>query len=315
MRIEIDFTAANDPASQVWLDRILNKIEDGWHVWDTTTQANPNTLHGSIWLSDPRVRSMHTASIKRNAWTFPPRGKFVQVTTKPRTSDQLTPQDAARFSEEPLWILVENRQSDGAFVKRVVRELDKTLHGLWNSPGAPIRIDSLGGTGQMPQEVRRRTRGKNPRPRLVAMIDSDRKGPNDTDSAQARALLLKCQQRGIPCWILAKREAENYLPRVLLDARQGIGASDRQRIDAWDRLNDDQKNFFDMNNGLPNAPSATEAALFSGLHLAHQAVLSNGFGANVYQCWNIWNVQAKDELVRRGQGDLQRGIALIWKEV
>lgn len=36
MRIVIDSQAANDTASYRWLDRILSRIEDGWHVWDTT---------------------------------------------------------------------------------------------------------------------------------------------------------------------------------------------------------------------------------------------------------------------------------------
>lgn len=313
--IEIDVTAANDPASQDWLNRILNKMEDGWHIWDTTKQASPTTIQRSLWLRDPRVHELHVASIKRNAWTLAPHGRSVRVTTIPSGNNQLTPEQAARLAEEPLWILVENRRSDGAFVERVVTELDKALHKLWRRPGEPIRFDSLGGAGQMADEIRRRTRGKNPRPRLVAIIDSDRKGPDDTVGAKARSLLIECQKRGVPCWILAKREAENYLPRTLLSARQGIGVSDHQKIDAWDRLNDLQKNFFDMNNGLSSQPSEIEEELFSDLHQANHALLSDGFGANVYQCWCIWNVQAKHELDRRGQGDLQRGIALIRKEV
>ena len=56
--------------------------------------------------------------------------------------------------------------------------------------------------------------GKPYRQRLVAIIDSDRKGPNDTDSAAAPALRRQCERLGVSCWVLAKREAENYLPRI-----------------------------------------------------------------------------------------------------
>ena len=86
-------------------------------------------------------------------------------------------------------------------------------------------------------------------------------------------------------------------------------------VEAWDSLNDDQKNFFDMKNGLPDELSAVEDALFKDLSQGDRQVLSHGFGENVYKCWTHWNVQAKTELLRRSQGDLERGIELIRKEV
>ena len=248
--------------------------------------------------------------------TFAPHGRRVRVTARPNGADELKPEDAVRLADEPLVILVENRVSDGAFVKRVVTELDKSLHGLWRRPGDPVRFDSSGGAGQMPAEVERRTQGRRYRPRLVVITDSDRKGPDDTVSAGAQALSSQCEALGVSCWVLAKREAENYLPRILLGERQDAGADHARLVEAWDRLNDDQKNFFDMKNGLPEAPSAIEQALFAGLQLADRAVLSHGFGPNVYTCWTLWSkVQAKTELLARGQGDLEHGIDLIREEV
>ena len=320
MRIEIDSSAANDPDAHRWLDRILYKIEDGWHVWDTASQPDPNAIEATTWICDRGhqgnwVRQLLVASIQRGAWTLAPHERRVRVTACPGAANELKPENATRFAEEPFVILVENRDSDGAFVKRVVRELDKSLHGLWRRPGDPIRFDSLGGAGQMPEEVERRTQGKPYRPRLVAIIDSDRKGPNDTDSPAARALYRQCEKRRVPCWILAKREAENYLPRILLDERQDVGVDHARLVEAWDRLNNDQKNFFDMKNGLAATPSLTGQALFDGLSPADRTILSRGFGPNVYTCWTLWNVQAETELLRRGQGDLERGIELIQREV
>ena len=321
MRIEIDFSAANDPDAHRWLDRILYRIEDGWHVWDTASQPDPNANEAATWIRDrgPQggwVREMLVASIQRGAWTFAPHGRRVRVTARPNGVDELEPEDAVRLADEPLVILVENRVSDGAFVKRVVTELDKSLHGLWRRPGDPVRFDSSGGAGQMLAEVECRTQGRRYRPRLVVITDSDRKGPDDTASATARALCRRCEALGVPCWVLAKREAENYLPRILLGERQDAGADHGQLVEAWDRLNDDQKNFFDMKNGLPETPSAIEQALFDGLSSDDQTILSCGFGPNVYTCWTLWsNVQAKTELFARGQGDLERGIDMIRGEV
>ena len=47
MRIEIDFSATNDPDAHQWLDRILYRIEDGWHVWDTGSQPDPNAIEAA----------------------------------------------------------------------------------------------------------------------------------------------------------------------------------------------------------------------------------------------------------------------------
>ena len=320
MRIEIDPSAANDPDAHKRLDRILHRIEDGWHVWDTADPPDPGEMEATTWIRDPgrqgdRVREMLVASIQRSAWSLAPHGRSIRVTAHPCTPDELTPEDALRLAEEPLCILVENRISDGLFVERIVEELDESLHTLWNRPGKPVRIDSVGGQGQMPQEVEHRTSGKPYRPRLVAIVDSDRKSPDDDSSPDARRLRRACEKWDLPCWILAKREAENYLPRILLLARQDTGEDHERRVDAWDRLNDDQKNFFDMKNGLPNAPSDVERDLFGELSPADRKTLSDGFGPNVDKCWTLGNVSAKAELVLRGQGDLERGLELIRREV
>ena len=165
MRIEIDPNVANDPDSHGWLDRILHKIEDGWHVWDLTRTPDPEQIRATAWMQDPgrqghRLDEVLDASIQRGAWTSAPHGRCVRVKAHPTGADELNPEDAVRLAEERLVILVENRNSDGAFVWRVVTELDKSLHRLWQRPGEPIRFDSLGGAGQMLEEVEQRASRK-----------------------------------------------------------------------------------------------------------------------------------------------------------
>ena len=264
MRITIDVSAANDPDAHPWLDRILHTIEDGWHVWDLTETPDADAIEATTWVSDPgrqgsRLHELLIASTQRSAWTLAPHTRCVRVTAHPAAPDELAPKQASRLADEPLVILVENRDSDGAFVARVVTELDKSLHGVWRREEEPIRFDSVGGTGQMPQEVERRTRAVPYRPRLVAVIDSDRKGPGDSESGDARRLRRVCDEHGLPCWVLAKREAENYLPRVLLAARPNASAEHARMVEAWERLSDDQKDFFDMKRGLPEDPTAITA--------------------------------------------------------
>lgn len=203
MRIEIDAGAANDRDSHRWLDRILYRIEDEWHVWDTTSQSNTSALDATSWINDRGdqgqwVKDMLVASTQRDAWTSAPHGRSVRVTNSPEASDELMPEDAVRLADEPLYILVENRVSDGAFVERVVKELDQSLYVLWQRPGEPIRIDSVGGKGQMAQEVTRRKQGKPYRPRLVAIVDSDRKAPDAPASRDAQRLQNACNQKNLP---------------------------------------------------------------------------------------------------------------------
>ena len=150
----------------------------------------------------------------------------------------------------------------------------------------------------------------------MAVIDSDRKGPGDSQSGDARRLRETCDEHGLPCWVLAKREAENYLPRALLAEKPDAGTEHARMVNAWERLSDDQKDFFDMKNGLPRVPSAIEQHLFNGLPDVDRETLTAGFGPNVHECWNLWHVrEVGNELLTRGRGDLEHGIDLIRLEL
>ena len=316
MLITIDISAANDPGAHRWLDRILRRIEEHWHVWDLTGTPDADAIEATTWARDPgrqgaRLRELLVASTRRGAWTSAPHTRRVRVTTHPTAPEELAPEPASRLADESLVILVENRNSDGAFVKRVVTELDKPLHRLWKRNGEPIRFDSVGGAGEMRREVEKRANAVPYRPRLVAIIDSDRKGPKDPESVNARRLREVCDRHGLPCWVLAKREAENYLPRILLRAKPDAGGRHERLVEAWDGLSDDQKDFFDMKRGLPAAPS-----IFDELPKADRKILAAGFGSNLDECWNQWHVRGvRDELLARGRGDLERGVELIRKEL
>ena len=319
MRITIDIGAANDPDAHQWLDRMLARIEDGWHVWDVTATAGD--FEATRWFSDPgrqgnRLRELLVASTRRSAWTLAPHTRRLRVSRQPAAPDELMPEPAYHLVNEPLVILVENRFSDGAFVERIVKELDKSLRGLWSRQGDPIQFDSVGGVGQMPEEVERRVERVPYRPRLVTVIDSDRKGPEGPSSRNARRLRAVCDRHGLPCWVLAKREAENYLPRSLLGEKPNAGAGHARTLEAWERLSDDQKDFFDMKHGLPVNPSASEEDLFDGLPDVDREILATGFGENLHECWDLWHVrEVENELRVRGRGDLEFGIKLIRREV
>ena len=195
MRITIDISAANDPDAHQWLDRILHRIEDGWHVWDLTDTPDADAIEATTWVSDPgrqgsRLRELLVASTRRSAWTLAPHTRCLRVTAHPAAPDELAPEQACRLADEPLVILVENRDSDGAFVGRVVTELDKSLHGVWRREGEPIRFDSVGGADQMPREVESRTgavriaRGSSPSSTATERVRGTRRARTPGGSAR-----------------------------------------------------------------------------------------------------------------------------------
>ncbi len=317
MIIEIGVDAASDPDAHQWLDRLVGRIEDCWHVWQIDA---PEELGQTAWLRDDgragaRAGDLIRAAVHRSAYPFDPHTRQVRVTINPVDVDDATPEEAFRLADERLVVLVENRQSDGAFLRRVVAELDRTLNKYWSLTPSPIRIDDRGGKGQMPDEVLRCCENANSRPRMVVVVDSDRLGPNEQASGEARRLEAMCAEYQVPCWVLAKREAENYLPQPLLDARPNAGSDHALRALVWANLNDDQKDYYDMKDGLPGGNDGPQAQLFEGLSRDDTRALSNGFGENIDACWKEWAVQVRDALRQRGRGDLEHGVKLLRHEV
>lgn len=319
MLVEIDLAVADDPVAHRWLDRILHKVDDGWHIWDVPTEVDSADFEDSSWVRDRGskgewVRELLLASLKPGAWSSAPHGRRLLVTTSPIQTHELGPEDAARLAEEPLVVLVENRNSDGAFVERAATECDRALGRLWRRSGRPVQVDSTGGIGELPEEIERRCQGRAVRPRLVVVVDSDRKAPDMDESPEARRVRKVCEAYGVPCWVLAKRESENYLPRALLDGRRNAGLEHARRVGAWDRLNELQKDFFDMKEGLASNPTAAEEELFEDLPTEDVRTLGTGFGPNVWKCWHL-HMPIKKELLERGGADLKLGIELVRKAV
>lgn len=318
MIIEISRQAADDADAQRSLDRILIMIEEGWHLWggdDLEELANSRLVRGQG-RAERRAHDLLKAAITRGAYPARIHRRQVRVVLSPAEADDLRPEDAAEVAESPVIVLVENREADGDFLRRVVAELDRSLHRYWNAGGRErVVIDSVGGKGQMELQVKRACEGR-PRPRLVVIVDSDRRTPSSPASPEATRLHACCERYGVSCWLLRKREAENYLPRALLEARSDAGREHRRRVDAWGQLTPDQKDHYDMKDGLATEPYAEEEALFAALAPEVRAALTQGFGPRIGKCWQEWSgVQARAELVERSRGDLEQGLELLRSQV
>ena len=327
MRITIELSVANDSDSHQWLDRILHKITDGWHLWDTTDHKDSSAFEKTTWISERgakgnEILELFKKSIEREAWDSGLHNRWVSVTSLPLNEDELKPEAAAKLAEQPLCILVENQLNDGKFIRRILDEFDSDLSKLCSK--SAIKFDSVGGVKQMPDLVLDKMRESSSRPRLIAIADSDRRSRSDQESSAARDLRQVCGEHGVSCWILAKRSAENYLPSGLLRQLNPNDQGHADRVDAWETLSDDQKDFYNMKGGfkrdkLPKDHDDRKYPLFQGVSDADYKVLFYGFEMRgtekLHKCWEISDITIKDELRARSRGDLEKGITLIRKEV
>ena len=151
MRITIDISVANDPGAHQWLDRIVHRIDDGWHVWDLTDTPDANAIKATTWFSDPGrqgklLDELLVKSAGLDAWTLTPHTRRLRVTALPAGPDELAPEQASRLADEPL----SGREVDAAishitgsmvFAKEDMETRMKRLAGQYQMFGRVIEMD------------------------------------------------------------------------------------------------------------------------------------------------------------------------------
>lgn len=125
-----------------------------------------------------------------------------------RVAFVVTPEDAGRWAEQPLQVLLENTR-DSVLVRLAARvttspRLQRALDEGWLKP------DGCGGTG----EVHNRVKDATLMDRLFVLIDSDREEPNGAPSGKASKICEGCGNAGVEVYVLRRRELENYVPEV-----------------------------------------------------------------------------------------------------
>jgi hypothetical protein len=259
MRIIFTEDAVQDTESWHHLDRILRSVEDGWHEWQID---DPDMLEQSEWIrkARPMLRKLFEEAAVHNAYsTFGSlHSRTWSVSLKP-ARDSLQPQAAVDFLTQPLYVLVENRYSDGLFLKTILEYLapKRLSRFLQNCQRTPWKCDSVGGTGQLPKLIRNHVdemKAKSLPPHAVVFSDSDARFPGDV-SEKAKEIKEACEQIGIDCLILSKRCIENYIPDEVLRAwaKETENEDALPRIEVICRLTKEQRDHLAMKlSFLPN---------------------------------------------------------------
>jgi hypothetical protein len=269
MRVLFSEEALADPELSTELDRIVDKVDDGWHLWEV---PNPDAVEESAWFEGarPRYRELFEGAARGLAWQGSeskrqsgPHQKRVIVNSAESQESQATSSDlpltaraARRFLSEPLRIVMENIESDGVFLDAVFDALGPgELHDLRKCEPPALCYDSPGGNGEIPKRVRHYINDSAwrdiPR-RLFVLTDSDRLEPQDSEGAAAKSIRRQCEKTGLPCHVLRKRTIENYVPQQAIDAwaEKPEHTIARDMVAALTRLNEDQRNYFPMKEGL-----------------------------------------------------------------
>lgn len=200
----------------------------------------------------------------------------------------LLPEDALRALQLPAFVVVENAESDKAFLASMMRTfgrnaLDEALRrGHWE-------IISAGGGGEIPKRVNECLAkiGEGPR-RVLILSDSDRLLPSERTKTVEK--INQCAaDHSVSAVILNKREIENYIP---YDALWDQGKN-RERCNAFLLLSQRGRDHYDMKRGFGRDPETKEVVIPEAQRALYEGVrprrvlddLVGGFGGRVWECF------------------------------
>ena len=283
MRVVFKEDATSNPDVWTYLDRIVHRIEDGAHEWSI---ENPDSFEASGWLRHgrPSLRKLFQDAIKKDAY---PRQSLhlhsVFVSINPN-SEELSPQQAARYVAKPLYVLVENRFTDGQLLKTALDVLSpEPLQVLrQNNTHDLICCDSPGGNGELlkliPEYVAKAKEEGIP-VRIVVFTDSDGKLPGHI-AKKPKEIETYCREHRVPCLILKKRAIENYIPDEILNR---CDRKYKSQAATLNQLTKEQRDHFPIKTGVRDFSTlpADEAAFYASVSDADKQILRQGLGNNV----------------------------------
>lgn len=297
MRVRFAADALANPNAWPFLDIIVFKFFGcGRHRWDVN---NPGAVRRSQWLAADtknhwtrRNLEFLQKTVTRQAQE-PPRhlAHTLRLTVSVAESppDSLAPEEAERVLGLPVYVVVENAESDRAFLDAMIRAFGRTvLRGALDRGWC--EIVGAGGSGEIKKRVKELLDKvkKGPR-RILVLKDSDRllpEGPSE-DRRVSKAGDEYRDIHDVSIAILRKREIENYLPD---DALGRIHADKLPALRAFRRLRPDQRDHYDMKYGFKRDPKhgdpilpPEQEELFRDVDPRDLRALCGGFGENVWK--------------------------------
>jgi hypothetical protein len=302
MKVRFNSDCLADPAAWDSLDQIVTHFHNDRHIWDI---IDPDAVLSSDWVKSDitgrtgrRITEFVQKAVTAAAY---PQGRLhkltLTITNSPTTADDLSPLEGARCLSMPALVAVENRESDGAFLRAIA-----TAYGRAELLGAMdvgwCDLEQLGGYGEIEKALNYHL-PRRPGPcRVFVLADSDRQYPGHRTPTIDK-IESACTARGVPFYILEKRKIENYIPLVLLDKLKR-----RDRFRAFQRLTPEQRDYYEMKGGFREHPAGKaeipdeQQMLFDKVPAPVLRDLCGGFGKD---SWAVF----RDDVQSIREGELE----------
>jgi hypothetical protein len=286
VRVAIADNVFSASGAFVALDRILDHFLSGRHRWEID---DVDGIQNSPWLAgSDRVSRRNTEILEKcfvAAATASAGRMHVQALAVDMTiaaPNRLSPEDALAYLSSPAIVVVENAESDGAFLDALIYAYDRVE--LWHALESRwVELDHAGGFGEIEKRLERylaRTQGP---PRVLVLADSDRLYP-EHESPTFQKIDEVCTKLNVPHVVLDKRAIENYIP---------VGALQRHNrrdcYQAFLKLDMAQRAHYSMKKGFSRDDSgrpvipADQATIFRHTPARVLDDLCGGFGADTWQ--------------------------------
>ncbi|MBF0370703.1 MAG: hypothetical protein HQL52_14720 [Magnetococcales bacterium] len=307
MRVRFGTDVLQDPAAERYLDWIMTRLDRGVHIWEI---PDPDQMEASGWYQRvaregnyiqllmeksaemgayPANRQIHSRCIVVGENGAPGREE--------ENATFLPAEPAACYLDKPLSILVENKFSDGKFLKIILKAYGGDDFNEWYEQvdDQGLTYISGGGVTDLPNHIddQMAKASEDGIPlRLVVLTDRDSDKPGGL-SNQVGKVVACCKEHQIVYHVLIKRAIENYIPDETLEAwaLQPSNHQSREKVETVLDMEPGERDFVDMK-------SAIERKIFKKI---------------MEQPADLWT---KDNLVLRdGAEELDQLVELILKEV
>lgn len=306
MKVRISQAVMESSEAMDPLDFIMAFFLEKRHLWDI---RDPEAVKESAWFlsfkGSPAYRKkcdnlekLYKESIYR------PKGARshsirMEITLSGGALLKLRPDEARRCLNQPLYVLVENAQSDGAFLDAMIHAFgrkalsDAQTEGWW-------QIKHLGGFGETEKMIEALQAQSTGICRIFVLADSDREYPHH-ETATIKKVEPCCISKRIPFHILTKRKIENYLP---VDVLAHVPRKRKKTYKAFLNLNSNQKDFYEMKSGFSKKVKkigqfpASQAAIFKNIPPKTLSNLHGGFGPDIWEYFKTYRGQITRESVK-----------------
>ncbi len=280
-----------------WIDLIMGLLRIGEHQWYIQFDGN---IRESLWYkrgrkNEDRDFCEFLRKSEQNSFNSSPQS-VINVSLVCDGSVSKKPMEAFYFLREPLYVILENAESDGAFVEMVIQKTQKKHSALLVAlQDNRLRFSQAGGKNEVLKIVTRHL-SQGPR-RLFVLIDGDGYYPRRI-SSESQKISDQCLELGVPCLVTRKREIENYIPERALKSFCLRNNNLEDLFAVFLELKPEQKDYYDMKNGFKSGEVLRDhdehEDLFNDLSDEAVDVLVRGFGRKVWQAFQESSIKSKD---------------------